>query len=85
MSAQSEIRLRIESVNGSPVNDYRICHGRVQLRVLDPSGRPYPGSTSRWRALDENDIQLHHVFGTVVSKWLRVRLQTEAFALDRAA
>jgi hypothetical protein len=77
-------RLRIESVKGSPVNDYRTIHGSVQLRVLDSSGRALPGDRSRWRLLDDNDIQLHHALGTVVSQWLHKRLQDDS-ALENAA
>jgi hypothetical protein len=79
------MRLRIESVKGSPVNDYRISNGCVEVRSLDPSGHPYLGWASRWRTLDDDDIQLHHALRTVVSKWLRVRLGSEAYSLDRAA
>ncbi len=85
MGHHNELRLRIESVNGSPINDYRIRDGLVEVRVLDSRGRPYTDSTSNWRALDRNEIQLHHVLGTVVSQWLRVRLDSEVFELDKAA
>jgi hypothetical protein len=79
------MQLRIESGSGSPINDYRISNGSVEVRSLDSAGHPYPGAGSRWRVLDKNDIALHDALGTVVSKWLRVRLGTEAVALDRAA
>lgn len=85
MTAQNGVRLRFEFVNGSPVNDYRICDGRVEVRLLDASGRPYPGTTSDWRVLNRNEIQLHHDLRTVVSEWLRVRLGTEVLPLDKAA
>ncbi len=80
------MQLRIE-IDGSPINDYRIEHGLIEFRILDPSGRPYPGARSRWRVVDENDLQLHHALGTVVSTWLRARLGTPIApaALDRAA
>jgi hypothetical protein len=70
------MRLRIESVNGSPINDYRIKDGCVELRLLDPAGRAYPGFDSRWRMLDANDVELHRALGTVVSAWLDERLGT---------
>lgn len=79
------MRLRIESRNGSPVNDYRISGGSVQVRVLDPSGREYPGSESRWRMLDANDLQLHHALDTVVAKWLDERLASDDVLEKRAA
>jgi hypothetical protein len=79
------MRLRIESVNGSPINDYQIRNGRVEVRSIDRSGHRFPGRASRWKTLDDNDIQLHHALGTVVSKWLRVRLNRHIPAIDRAA
>ncbi len=78
------MRLRIESVSGSPINEYQIRDGSVDFRSLDPSGRAYPGLAGRWRTLDDNDLKLHHALGTVVSKWLRVRLGNGASVLDRA-
>jgi hypothetical protein len=80
-----EARLRIESAHGAPVNDYRIRDGQVQLRSLDASGHPYPGSFSNWRSLNENDIRFHYVLGTVVSVWLRVRLAVDEKDLSKAA
>jgi hypothetical protein len=79
------MRLRIESVNGSPINDYRIRDGCVELRLLDPSGHEYPGYGSRWRMLNANDMQLHHALGTVVSRWLEERLGAGFLDMKRAA
>ena len=78
------MRLRIE-VHDSPIKDYRIQDGRVQVRVLDASGRPYPDSASEWITLDDKEIQRLHALGTVVSEWLRVRLGHGAPAQDEAA
>ena len=81
-----EIQLRIESVNGSPINDYRIKGSHVEMRSLAPSGVPFPGSDSSWRVLDDGEIQIHHALETAVSEWLRVRYESEAGAtLDKAA
>jgi hypothetical protein len=77
--------LRIDSVNGSPINEYRICGGKVELRTFGPAGEPYPGDSSKWRTLDEDEIELHHALETVVSVWMRVRLGVEAYELDKAA
>lgn len=79
------MRLRIESVNGAPINDYRISDGWVAVRSLDPSGRPYSGAASNWRVLDSSDIQVHRMLRTVVWRWLQVRLGRDASDLDRAA
>ncbi len=79
------MRLRIESANGSMVNDYCIFDGRVQVRSLQPSGQPVPGPLGDWKGLDKNDIALHHALRTPVSRWLRVRLRQERPALGKAA
>ncbi len=78
-------RLRIESGNGSPVNDYRIRNGIVEFLAFDPSTRPHSDSSSEWRSLDDDDIEVHHSLGTVVSKWLQVRLGGEPPDLKNAA
>lgn len=79
------MRLRIESVGGSPVNEYVIRDGQVAVRSLAPSGHAFPDAASDWRILDQNDIRLHHALGTVVSKWLRVRLAEHTPTLRKAA
>lgn len=63
------MRLRIESVNGSPANDYRIEHGRLEVRVLDAGGHALASPLGCWRVLSEDDIQIHHALETVVWKW----------------
>ena len=67
------MRLRVESTDGSLVNDYRISYGGVQVRSLDPCGRPLSGPLGTWRMLDENDLALHNALRTTVSKWLKIR------------
>ncbi len=77
MTATSIPRLRIESIRGAPVNEYRIVDGRVEFRTADVQGR--------WRVLSQRDVQLHHALDTVVSRWLRVRHPAEPAELKRAA
>ncbi len=77
--------LRIDSTDGSPANDYRIRDGLVEFRVLDPTGRPYASRLSIWRKLNDNEIELHHALGTVVSEWLRLRMGSVPVHLDKAA
>jgi len=83
--ASRDMQLRIESVSGSPINDYRIKDGQVQVRSLAPAGDPYPGENSAWKILDERDIKLHHALGTVVWEWLQVRMADEYAPLKKAA
>lgn len=80
-----EMQLRIESVDGSPINDYRVADGEVQVRSLTPSGQPYPGHASDWRSLNRNELGLHDALGTVVSRWLRIRYAQIPVDFDRAA
>ena len=68
------MHLRIESANGSIVNDYRVAGHSVQVRSLDCSGQPVRGALGSWRRLDRNDIALHRALGTPVSKWIQVRV-----------
>jgi len=69
------MRLRIEPVDGSTINDYRIEGGRLEVRTLDSSGQPSLGANSDWRPLDPTDIELHRALDTIVAKWLEVRLE----------
>ena len=69
------MRLRIESIDGSVVNDYRILSGRIQVRSLDPRGSPVNGELGKWRALDRNDVALHRALGTSVALWMQLRLR----------
>jgi hypothetical protein len=77
------MRLRIESADGSLVNDYRICDGGVHVKSLDPLGQAVSGSLGSWRVLDKGDIELHHALGTAVSQWLCMRLGGPQKTLDQ--
>ena len=66
--------LRIPSVNGSPINEYRINQGQIEFRSLDAQGQPFSPSKAGWRALDAGDIQLHFALKTRVAQWLIDRL-----------
>ncbi len=70
-------RLRIESFHGSPVNDYRIRDGQVEMRLLDAAGHVLRPPLSDWKALDGSDIELHFALETVVAKWLEARVDEE--------
>lgn len=62
-------QLRIEAFSGSVINDYRIRRGRLEYRYVSREPR-----RSQWRPLDENELQLHQRLGTVVSEWMRTRM-----------
>ncbi len=66
--------LTIQSLNGSPVNEYRINHGQIEFRALDDHGKPFPFSNGMWRILDAADLEMHFLLNTAVAKWLVERL-----------
>ncbi len=64
-------RLRIEPKRAPVINDYRVQGGQVEVRSLDPGGRPFDRQLSAWRPLNSNELELHFVLSTVVAKWLQ--------------
>jgi hypothetical protein len=66
-------RLRVEPHHAPFINDYRIHDGQVEVRTLDPVGHPFDLALSGWKALDDNELQLHFALRTVVAKWLQDR------------
>ena len=61
-------QLRIEMA-GWPVNDYRITDRRLEFRVLDCNGQPFPDQRGVWRRLTASELVLHFRFNTVVAHW----------------
>ena len=39
-------------IEGWPVNEYQIADNRLEIRILDSNGRPFPDQRSAWRRLD---------------------------------
>ena len=66
--------LYIDRGDGGPVNVYRIAGDEIEFRVLNADGKSLENG-SPWRALSAEEIQWHHDLSTVVSKWLKHRLQ----------
>ena len=64
-------RLRIEPKRAAVINDYRIHDGHVEVRTLDPAGRPLDAQLSTWRSLNANELEQHFVLSTVVAEWLQ--------------
>lgn len=76
--------LRIECGPDGPVNEYRLHHGRLELRVL----WPLHSLRGRWRPLSLAEIIMHVNLETEVSRWMLhlLRQQSAAqFAHRRAA
>ena len=76
MSLES-MRLRLESDDGSPVKEYRIEDGNVEVRSLDPLDQ-VDGSIRRtgsvWWRLTPGQLSIHVERNTVVAQWLERRL-----------
>jgi hypothetical protein len=68
----ASMRLRLESGDGSPVKEYRIEDGNVEVRTLDPEG----GSVRQtgWWRLTPEQLSIHVERNTVVAQWLERRL-----------
>ena len=74
--------LRVESVNGLPINDYRIRGHEVELRTFSSPGRkPMQGRAARpmtvpWRTLSADEIWVHLSLKTPVAAWLKRRMES---------
>jgi hypothetical protein len=74
--------LRIE-IAGWPVNEYQITDNRLEFRMVDSKGRPYPDQRSTWRRLTASELVLHFRFDTVVAHWFLEK--TAEWELPKAA
>jgi hypothetical protein len=71
--APTNIRLRLEAQSGSDIEEYRVYHGRVEVR----SGRsvgPDELSETGWGQLTPQQLRTHVERNTVVAQWLERRL-----------
>jgi hypothetical protein len=71
--APTAMRLRLEAQNGSDIEEYRVDHGRVEVR----SGRsvgPDELCETYWRPLTPQQLRTHVERNTVVAQWLERRL-----------
>ena len=68
------MRLRLESVNGSPAKEYRIDDGNVEVRMLDPEDGSDRCTGSIWSRLTPEQLSIHVERNTVVAQWLERRL-----------
>jgi hypothetical protein len=67
-------RLRLEPRNGSPVKEYRIENGRVEVRIIDHNNWTDPQAESGWQQLTPDQLAVHVEHNTVVAQWLQRRL-----------
>jgi hypothetical protein len=68
------MQLRLESGDGSPAKEYRIEHGSVEVRVLDPEGISVQRADRDWWRLTPEQLSIHVERNTVVAQWLGHRL-----------
>jgi hypothetical protein len=74
--------LRIE-IAGWPVNEYQITDNRLEFRMVDSKGRPFPDQRSTWRRLTASELVLHLRLDTVVAHWFLEK--TAKWELPKAA
>ena len=68
------VRLRLESGDGSPAKEYRIEDGEVEVRTLDPEGGSVRRTGSVWWRLTPEQLSIHVERNTVVAQWMERRL-----------
>jgi hypothetical protein len=67
------IRLRLEAQSGSDIEEYRVDHGRVEVRSGRSVGRNELCETC-WRQLTPQQLRNHVERNTAVAQWLERRL-----------
>ena len=67
-------RLRLEPRDGSPVKEYRIENGIVEVRTLDQNDWTDSQAESDWQRLTPDQLAVHVERNTVVAQWLQRRL-----------
>jgi hypothetical protein len=65
--------------DGAPANEYRIQQHSVEFRTVAANGKPH-GNASKWRVLNDDEIQLHFALRTPVADWLDKNLYSSARA-----
>jgi hypothetical protein len=70
--------MKLESVNGSPIVEYRDIDGHpvphqvtVQRRVLTPDGEQYRDGESEWRTITIREVLDQLQLDGPVARWLR--------------
>ena len=66
--------LRIDATDGSPVTDYRIENGNVELRTHTTPSDGGTVSEGQWERLTPAQLSSHVLAGTVLAQWLTRRL-----------
>jgi hypothetical protein len=70
----ARMRLRLESVDGSPAKEYRIEDGNVDVRTVEPNEGSDRRSGDVWSRLTPEQLSMHVERNTVVAQWLERRL-----------
>lgn len=50
----------------------------MEFRAVDEHGKPYSYPSTKWRALDGEEIKLHFALETPVAEWLDKNLYSPA-------
>jgi hypothetical protein len=70
----TSMRLRLESVDGSPAKEYRIEDGNVEVRTVDRDDGCDRRGGGVWSRLTPEQLSIHVERNTVVAQWLERRL-----------
>ena len=67
-------RLRVDAGDGSPVEDYRIENGYVEVRILDFNLECDLEGYHRWQRLTREQLISHVIGNTALARWLQRRM-----------
>jgi hypothetical protein len=66
--------LRVDPGDGSPVADYRVVHGHVEMRILDFDLYYERKGKDGWQRLTREQVMSHVMGNTAVVRWLQRRM-----------
>lgn len=70
--------LRLDSVNGSPIVEYRdIDMVTIQRRTLTPDGDEYRDGASQWGTITIGDVLAQLRLNGQVAEWMRTRTRVD--------
>src|SRR5215831_14217993 len=75
--------LRIDQNDGSPVGEYRVENGRVELRTLPSPSQRSATAADQWQRLMRDQLASHVIANTVVAHWLSRKYGLQALIRAR--
>ena len=67
-------RLRIEPPDTTIFNEYRLNHGKLEMRTRDRASCSSASTDTPWRPLSDDELNSHIALNTVVAQWMSSKL-----------